>query len=349
MPYTSWRRIDSFAGGEVQAREYASFSRTNNTLYVSGFKSQWRVTIAGSDTSIVTYSYMSSGTNRKTTNFGSRSWSAWDVFNGSSWSGSIGVSSGTSSISTRTRWGDYSGSWYNSTANFSIPTVSGASYGAPTFSNVGTTTATVKGTISSWGTNCTAGQGVRFGVWWPGKDQFYNSRTTSSSPSWNLTGLPSNTNISADMDVVNGAGISNDGANGSTVTKPLAPTSGIPVIEATTATIPVYINTGGGHYSITKQYRYQQVGGAWSNWTTYTGSSITLENLTPGSDYNFQLRSTTTAGTTTGSVISLLTLPAGKIVLPDGSVQSAVPHLVMPDGTVRMCNVATIRSESSGP
>lgn len=349
MPYTSWRRIDSFSSGEVQAREYASFSRTNNTLYVSGFKSQWRVTVSGSDTQIVTRSYMTSGTNRKTTNFGSRSWSANQVFNGGTWSGSISVSTGTSSISTRTQWGDYSGSWYNSTTNFSIPTVSAPSFGAPTFSNIGTTTATLKGTVNSWGSNCTAGSGVRFGVSWPGRDQFYNSRTTSSSPSWNLTGLPSNTTINADMDATNGAGLSYDGANRSMVTKPLAPTSGIPVIEATTATIPVYINTGGGAYSITKQYRYQEVGGAWSSWTTYTGSSITLTDLIPSAEYNFQLRSTTTAGTTTGSVISLLTLPAGKIVLPDGSVQSAVPHLVMPDGTVRMCNVATIGAQSNGP
>lgn len=201
---------------------------------------------------------------------------------------------------------------------------------APTWSNVGSTTATVAGSVSSNGHGSSSTIYLRY--------------RQSGTPTWtelssgtpkNLTGLTSNARHYVSSRATNNNGDANSWTTGTydTITLPLSCVAGTPVVEATTATIPVTQNNGGGVYSITRQYRLQRVGEGWGSWTTFTGN-ISLSDLRPSTDYNLQLRSTTSAGTTTGATTAFTTLPAAKLIQPDGTVINAIPRLVKPDGTV---------------
>lgn len=131
------------------------------------------------------------------------------------------------------------------------------------------------------------------------------------------------------------------------VTLPAACTAGTFDVLATTAQATISQNTGNGYYSITRQYRYRIKDGTWGDWTTLASTTLSLSGLLPNTTYEVQLRSTTTAGTSTNATTyEFTTLPAGKLVYPDGSVKNAITRLVYPDATpTTMVNINLVREE----
>lgn len=126
-------------------------------------------------------------------------------------------------------------------------------------------------------------------------------------------------------------------------TLPAAATAGVITFLATTASIPTTQATGGGFHAITKQYRLKQGADAWGAWTTFAPTTIELSGLLPNTDYQLELRSTTSAGTTTNATTyNFTTLPAGKLVYSDGSVVNAIPRVVVDSEPTVMVNINII-------
>lgn len=163
-------------------------------------------------------------------------------------------------------------------------------------------------------------------------DTSNQSVTDLQANNFDITGLTSNAAYHYRQRAWNNNDDVAHSSQGSFTTLPVAPSAGTAVIDATSATIPTTQNNGGGANSITNQVRYREVDGSWSGWSTYTDNQAVLTGLTPGIEYQYQLRSTTSAGTTEGSVKSLTTLPAAKLIMPDGTVRNAIPHIISPEG-----------------
>lgn len=126
-------------------------------------------------------------------------------------------------------------------------------------------------------------------------------------------------------------------------TKAAAPVAGTPSVLATTASVPYTQATGGGAYAITSKYRIKQTaGGTYGAWTDGSGGTFEVTGLLPNTEYTLQTRSTTTAGDQDGAETTFTTLPAGKIVNPDGSVQNAIPRLVQDGVATAMVNINII-------
>lgn len=355
MASSSWRGTGAvlnagYTFGLNGRMDWSSISRTNNTVTFRGVRAQVQVSgssgTAYSGVQAYTALELPNGTSRRgKTSVGGTSQSVGNVLSTGSadYSFSVGATATTTSLQVG---GAYAGdgiSWA------SVDTISIPSAGSPTgvsagYSAVTATTATLSASVSSWGTNCTAGTGQRI-EWKRNADGAWTNEaySTSTSHTRSKTGLVSNTRYNVRSYVSNGAGRTGGSGTKDFYTLPLAPSSGTPAFDATTVTIPITQNNGGGAYTITKQYRYQAVGGAWSDWTTFTANEVVITGLIPSTDYNIQLRSTTTAGTTTGGVVSLTTLPAGKLVMPDGTVKNAVPRAIYPDGTTKMVQVKEIQ------
>lgn len=355
MPSTSYRQVTThsvsgYTFGIRSRTTVGSFSRTNNTLTVSNAKVDVNITGPSGgyfyDGSGLRGSYsMPGGVDRRSnTTVASGNVYVGSTYSTSNQSFNVTVGRGDTSIYTNNGAGVGGSSWGNG-QSLSIPAAGSPTGSNRSATNIGTTTATLNASVSGWGSNCTAGTGQRIEYKRNSDGSWTNlAYSTSTSHSRNVSGLTSNCQYNLRAYASNGAGNTASASTINFYTLPLAPTSGTPVFDATTVTIPTTLNTGGNAYSITKQYRYQAVNGAWSNWTTFTGTSLVITDLLPSTDYNIQMRSTTTAGTTTGPVISLTTLPAGKLVMPDGTVKSAIPRAVYPDGTVTMMQVTKVES-----
>lgn len=357
MASTSYRNVDTFtlSGYTFNLRSrttVGSFSRSNNTVTANNAKVDVNVTgpSGGSfnQSSPIVGSYsLPQGSNRRvntTVKGGNQTVYVGNTFSTSNQSFSFSVSKDATTVSTNNGAGRGSSNWGGG-QTLSIPAAGAPTGVSRSVSGVTTTTATLGASVSSWGTNCTAGTGQRIEYKKSSAGSYTNlAYSTSSSHTRNVTGLTSNSRYNLRSYALNGAGHGVTSGVIDFYTKPLAPTAGTPVFDATTVTVPTTQNNGDGAYEITKQYRYQEVGGAWSAWTTYTGNDVVINDLIPSTDYNLQLQSTTTAGTTTGGVIPLTTLPAGKLVMPDGTVKNAIPHVVYPDGTVKMVTVTRVEN-----
>lgn len=355
MASTSYRNVDTFtlSGYTFNLRSrttVGSFSRSNNTVTANNARVDVNVTgpSGGSfnQSSPIVGSYsLPSGSNRRVNTSvkgGNQTCYVGDTYSTSNQSFSFTVDKNATSVSTNNGAGRGSSKWGGG-QSLSIP-----SAGAPTgvtrsVSSVLTTTATLGASVSSWGTNCTAGTGQRIEYKKNSAGSYTNlAYSTAASHTRAVTGLASNSRYNVRSYALNGAGHGVTSGVIDFYTLPFAPAAGTPVFDATTVTVPTTQNNGDGAYTITKQYRYQEDGGAWSDWTTYTGNDVVITDLVPSTDYNLQLRSTTTAGTTTGGVIPLTTLPAGKIIMPNGDVVNAIPRAVYPNGDVKMLQVRRV-------
>lgn len=352
MASTSYRRVASFnAGGwnvNLESRTTANFSRSNNTISASSARVDVRFASDSVATSFSGFNIVGSytlpqGTDRRTnTGVGSGTWNRGDTKSTSNQSFSFSVSNTATTTNTNNGAGVNSASWGGG-QSMTIPAAGLPTGLGRTAASITTTTATLGASVSSWGTNCTAGSGQRIEYKKSSASSYTNlAYSTATSHTRAVTGLTSNSRYNVRSYVSNGAGRTATSSVLDFYTLPLAPSAGAPIFEATTVTVPTTQNSGDGSYAITKQYRYQAVGGEWSAWTTYTGNDVVITDLLPSTDYNLQLRSTTTAGTTTGAIISLTTMPAGKIVMPDGDVLNAIPRVVHPNGDVEMVNVTMI-------
>lgn len=97
-----------------------------------------------------------------------------------------------------------------------------------------------------------------------------------------------------------------------------------------------------GHYTNNNKIQYRKKGDTtWIDSDTVQGDtfSITITGLLPSTTYERRFVNTTTAGTTTNGIYEFTTLPAAKLVMPNGTVLNAIPRVVHPNGTVKMVKV----------
>ncbi len=166
--------------------------------------------------------------------------------------------------------------------------------------------------------------------------------TGTSGTGHAITSLTSNTNYWVRNEVTNGGGLSTNGTAVATQTLPVAAIVGTITPLATTADVEYSQALGGSALAITVEYRLKPTAGAYGDWTAAGASPIALSSLLPNTDYTIQVRSTTSAGTTTGLETEFTTLPAGKIIMPNGDVINAVPHVIYPNGDVVNVNITMV-------
>jgi len=313
-PYSIW--------GEI----YAGVSRTNNTVTVTGFYVRHRTTAGGAnwDSPWYTDAYINGGQvfndvqTKPTTGIGVVIGTTWYSSTSTNSSG-IGVGTGGGSIGVSANWlsiyyGDSSGQQGASVAYPAAGSPSGTT-GAPY--SIATTSIKIKNDVTNWGTYCTAGS-VRS---YRADNSGFSGQTyigTTDNAEVNHTGLTSNDEYWFRGWMSNGAGLSNyQGSTRTAVTLPLAPVASTPSsIKSNKVTIPTTIDTGGGKYPITKQYRIKETAGSYGSWTTYTGDDLTITSLSPKTDYTVELQSVTTAGTTVGTTTNFITKTASGNFLP---------------------------------
>lgn len=112
---------------------------------------------------------------------------------------------------------------------------------------------------------------------------------------------------------------------------------------ATTVDIPLTVTTG--FYAPTSKIQYRKTGDAtWIDSATSTSGTptIALSGLLPNTQYDYRPAVTTTSGTWEGTTSTFTTLPAGKLVYPDGTVKNAIPRRINADGTTTMVNINII-------
>lgn len=353
MASTSYRRVASFnAGGynvNLESRTTANFTRSNNTISASSARVDVRFandSVATSFTGfnvVGSYSLPQGSERRGNYGLGTGTWNRGNVKSTPNQSFSFSVGADATSVSTNNGAGLNSASWGGG-QSMSIPAL-GAPSGTTTISTRTTNSISVRNDVTSWGTNATSGS-VRSYI---ADNSNFSGQTyisTTDNALVNHTGLTSNKRYWFRGWAQNGGGKSSYHSSTNGYTLPLAAVAGAPEFLATSATIPYTQDVGGGAYPITTQYRLKQGSGAYGSWTTVTGGSIELSGLLPNTEYTVELRSTTTAGTTVGDTTTFTTLPAGKLIYPDGTVKNAIPRLVRPDGSpVEMVNINLVRSD----
>lgn len=119
-------------------------------------------------------------------------------------------------------------------------------------------------------------------------------------------------------------------------------------VQATSVTF-VNIGVTQGHHTTNTKVQYRKKGDStWLDSASKTGTGISIEvtGLLPSTTYERRFVCTTTAGTTTGSIAEFTTLPAAKLVMPDGSTINAIPRVIQTDGTTGMVKVRIIPNGS---
>ena len=175
----------------------------------------------------------------------------------------------------------------------------------------------IRNNVTSWGTNATSGS-VRS---YRATNSGFSGQTyigTTDNALVNHTGLTPNDEYWFRGWMNNGGGLSNYmGSTRTAVTLPLAPVASTPTtITSARVVIPTTINTGGGRYTITKQYRIKETSGSYGSWTTYTGNDISIEGLSANTSYTVGVQSVTTAGTTVGGTTVFETKKVSGNFLP---------------------------------
>lgn len=325
---------------------HATASRTNNTISITSFYVRHQAAAGGAywDYEWQTDGYINGSlrlSNAQTkgrtggTNIG------WNWYQSGSGSHSVGVGTGAGSISVSANWksnhyGDVSGQQGTSISYPAAGAPAGTT-GAP--ETITRTSVSLRNNVTSWGSYCTAGS-VRS---YRADNSGFSGQTyiaTTDNALVTHTGLTPNDEYWFRGWQSNGAGLSSyQGSTRTAVTLPNAPVLGTPVPVATTCTIPTTIDVGGGKYTITKNYRIRETGGAWGSWTAYAGDNIEATGLLPNTEYEVQVQSVTTAGTTDGGTTTFTTLPAGKLIYSDGSVVNAIPRVVRDGEPTAMVNV----------
>ena len=335
--------------GTLQGRIYASFTRSNNTISVTGIQ----VNQKSNSTSYYDWEWQCGAwcqgvyvlnAQTKGRTGGSNLVGVW-YGPASSGSHSFGVGTGSGTFSLQGNWrGDHYGeSSAARTVNVAYPAAGApaGTTGAP--SSITTTSIQIRNDVTSWGAYCTAGS-VRS---YRADNVSFTAQTyiaTTDNALVTHTGLTPNDEYWFRGWQSNGAGLSAyQGSTRTAVTLPNAPVLGVATPLATTATIATTTDVGGGKYAITKQYRIKETtGGTYGAWTTYATDDIEATGLTPFTDYTVEVQSITTAGTTVGSTTTFETLPAGKLIYSNGDVVNAVPRVVVDGGPTVMVNVTII-------
>lgn len=344
--------MDTYGGGQnVNAQLQAdSVTRYNNTVTINGFRVRIYTSGGGSIYDPGSWSaqgWIPSGSSRVNGNV--KGGSPSSISSGSNFytgkvNFSFSVGRDTSSTDSRVRWG---GGGVNPTKNSG--TIGYPSIGSPagtTAMDAGSTTDSVLGVrndVTTWGANAGAGA-VRSYI---ADNSGFSGQTykgTSDNALITHTGLTPNKRYWFRGWAENGGGKTAYHSSTSGVTKSLVSSLGSTDIQAVSVK---FINVGvtQGEYTTTAKVQYRKKGSAtWLDSATKTGTGFDIEitGLQPSTTYERRFSVTTTAGTTDNEVYEFTTLPAGKLVYPDGTVKNAIPRIVRPDGTVIMVQMKEV-------
>lgn len=334
--------VGGYTFGLQSATNVDSISRSDNKITVSGANVRIKITGSGSSFSgIKIYGAFSlpQGSTRVSRDYIRTGGSPGDDNGGNEYNFSFNVGADDTTSSTNNGGAyDTDGISWAGGQSIDIPNL-GTPDGTTYFVSSTTNSIVARNNVTTWGAYGTADY-TR--IYYSSSDTEPDTNDSYVSVSDNvnktITGLTHNTKYYFRGYQSNGGGKSGYSNTVTGITNPIAAVAGTPDVEAVSATIPVTQSNGGGAYSITKQYRLLKTGGAWGAWTTFA-TNIELTGLLPSSEYQVQVRSTTSAGTTTGGTTTFTTLPAAKLVMPDGTVLNAIPRVVHPDGTVKMVKV----------
>lgn len=220
--------IGGFSFGFDVRINVSSFSRSNNTITVNGMSTTVRVNSGSVGSSfsgftVTGHGDMADGTRRYNTSLGSGTFNRGSSYTTSTVSFTVNVSSGASTISVRPHVTVNGGSG-SAARSMSIPTVGAPTGQSVNVTNIKTKTATLNASVSSWGTNATAGTGQRIEYRQQGIGSWVNlAYSTAGSHSRNITGLKPNTTYEVRTYALNGAGLS---SNSSTITFKTKPAAG---------------------------------------------------------------------------------------------------------------------------
>lgn len=320
-------------------------TRTNNTVNFTSTRARIRyVRESGSWTSFTygagwTWRMHISGVRTANSASGTRAPDNTDW--GSSVNFSVGVGANDTSITGQVSAyfaGD--GETYTGGLGLSIPALGAPTGVTATFSLLSSRTVRLSASVSGWGANATAGSGQRI-EWKKVSDGAYTNEAYSTATSHNRdkTGLTPNTQYNLRSYALNGGGKSTNSAGTTFVTLSDATETSKTVLATTVSFLLAPVQ---GFRSTSTFVRYRKTGDvAWINSATQTGATPTvgISGLLPNTDYEYQLAVTTTEGTWYGDTQTLTTLPAGKLVMPNGDVLNAIPRLVYPNGDVEMVNI----------
>jgi hypothetical protein len=201
------------------------------------------------------------------------------------------------------------------------------------------TTANLYGNVDYWGDYSSAGSGMRIEYWKTGSGVINLPFNTGGSHTQSVTGLTPNSEYNVRNYASNGSGV---GANG-------GPALFYTLANATetskniqAATIAFTLAVAQGARTTTAKIQYKKTGDAtWLDSPTGAGGTptITVSGLLPSTSYDYRRVVTTSDGTWTGSTSTATTLPAAKLIMPDGTVKNAIPRTILGDGTVSMKKV----------
>jgi len=221
-----------------------------------------------------------------------------------------------------------------------IPGVSAPS-GTTAFDSTGTTSISVRNDVTHWGDNVTAGS-VRS---YRANNAAFTGEvyiSTTDNALVTHTGLTPNTEYWFRGWSSNGVGLSSYHGSISAVT--LA-RSTITTTDLQSTAIRLVGTATTGKYTPTTKIQYKKaVDATWIDGGSASGGTfdISASGLLPSTSYNYRTVTTTTAGSSTGSTITATTLPAAKLIMPNGTVTNAVPHVITPGGTSTMVKVKVI-------
>lgn len=170
------------------------------------------------------------------------------------------------------------------------------------------------------------------------------SCTDTATNTFTLTGLSPNTLYDFRQQVWNNNGDTAYGSYQDLVTLSEVFEAGTANIQAVSYSV-TNAKARAGHYTNYSKIQYRKKGDStWLNSEEKSGDtfSITITGLLPSTTYERRFVCRTTAGTTTNATHEFTTLPAAKLVMPNGDVKNAIPWVIMPNGSKTMRKVKII-------
>lgn len=250
-----------------------------------------------------------------------------------------GVAAGTGAISARVgAWFSGDGETFaNHTLYFGVASAPSGMWVSS--SAVTDTTANLYGNVDYWGDYSSAGSGMRIEYWKTGSGVINLPFNTGGSHTQSVTGLTPNSEYNVRNYASNGSGV---GANGGPALFYTLANATETSKNVQAATIAFVLNVAQGARATTAKIQYRKVGSAtWLDSPTGAGGTptITVSGLLPSTQYEYRRSVTTSDGTWTGATETATTLPAAKLIMPDGTVKNAIPRTILADGTVDMKKV----------
>ena len=199
----------------------------------------------------------------------------------------------------------------------------------------------VRNDVTNWGANVTAGS-VRS---YRASNSGFSGQTylgTSDNANITHTGLTPNTEYWFRGWASNGAGLS---AYMSTITAVTLATSTVTSTDLQATSLRLQGTATTGKYTPTTKIQYKRTADAtWIDGPSAAGGTfdLTVTGLLPSTSYDYRTVTSTTAGDYTGATTTATTLPAAKMIMPNGDVVNAIPHVITPEGVEEMVKVTII-------